>query len=299
MINGIKVFVRAVDMGNISAAARTLRISAAAANHRIVQLEKRLGTRLLNRTTRSLQCTQEGGAFYHHALEVISAMERAESSVACLTGRPVGSVLVTAPVGFGQKLLPKLVMDYNEKFPDVQVQLRLSDHLLDILNDSIDVAIRMSVPKDSSLIGRKIGSCPRILCASPGYLEKHGTPRIPDDLLQHNCLLLRFPGSTQFRWKLNGPDGPVILPVSGSFDANHGEVLTDWALHDAGITLKAYWEVAEHLASGALVQILPNFPPEPVSLMALYPHKSLVSQKVRSFVDFLANSSELKAVLDN
>lgn len=296
MIDGMKVFVRAVEMGNISAAARTLRISAAAANHRIVQLEKRLGARLLNRTTRSLQCTQEGGTFYNHALEVISAMERAESSVAALTGRPAGSILVTAPLGFGQKLLPKLVMDYNEKFPDVQVRLRLSDHLLDILHDSIDVAIRMSVPKDSSLIGRKIGSCPRLLCASPKYLEKHGVPRTPEDLMKHNCLLLRFPGSTQFRWKLIGPDGPIVLPVSGSFDANHGEVLTDWALRDAGITLKAYWEVADHLASGALVQILPDFLPEPASLVALYPHKSLVSQKVRSFVDFLASSTNLKSV---
>jgi DNA-binding transcriptional LysR family regulator len=293
VLNELKVFVRAVELKSISAAARNLRLSAAAASHRILQLEEQVGVRLLNRTTRSLQPTEAGCIFYEHALNVLEAVERAESSMAMASGVPTGSLRVAAPLGFGRRILAPLVQEFHELHPKVEVRLRLSDHAVDLLSESVDVAIRMSALPDSSFIVRKLADCPRVLVASPSYIAKHGAPQRPEDLLQHNCLLLRFPGSTDFRWTLNTPEGPSTLPVSGKFDADDGDVLTEWTLEGAGIMLKPYWEVADHLESGRLQVVLPDHPPEPVSLVMLYPHRHLLPAKVRVFADFLIEKSRL------
>ena len=293
MLNELKVFVRAVELKSISAAARNLRLSAAAASHRILQLEEQVGVRLLNRTTRSLQPTEAGCIFYEHALNVLEAVERAESSMAMASGVPTGSLRVAAPLGFGRRILAPLIQEFHELHPKVEVRLRLSDHAVDLLSESVDVAIRMSALPDSSFIVRKLADCPRVLVASPSYLAKHGAPQRPEELLQHNCLLLRFPGSTDFRWTLNTPEGPSTLPVSGKFDADDGDVLTEWTLEGAGIMLKPYWEVADHLESGRLQVVLPDHPPEPVSLVMLYPHRHLLPAKVRVFADFLIEKSRL------
>jgi DNA-binding transcriptional LysR family regulator len=293
VLNELKVFVRAVELKSISAAARNLRLSAAAASHRILQLEEQVGVRLLNRTTRSLQPTEAGCIFYEHALNVLEAVERAESSMAMASGVPTGSLRIAAPLGFGRRILAPLVQEFHELHPKIEVRLRLTDHAVDLLSESVDVAIRMSVLPDSSFIVRKLADCPRVLVASPSYLAKHGAPERPEDLLQHNCLLLRFPGSTDFRWTLSTPDGPSTLPVSGKFDADDGDVLTEWTLEGAGIMLKPYWEVADHLESGRLQVVLPDHPPEPVSLVMLYPHRHLLPAKVRVFADFLIEKSRL------
>lgn len=293
MLNEMKVFVRAVELKSISAAARNLRLSAAAASHRILQLEEHVGVRLLNRTTRSLQPTEAGCIFYEHALNVLEAVERAESSMAMASGVPTGQLRVAAPLGFGRRILAPLVSEFHALHPKVEMRLRLSDHAVDILSESVDVAIRMSALPDSSFISRKLADCPRVLCAAPAYLERHGAPQRPEDLLNHNCLLLRFPGSTEFRWTLDTPDGPQTLPVSGKFDADDGDVLTEWTLEGEGIMLKPYWEVADYLREGRLQVVLPEFPPEPVSLVMLYPHRHLLPAKVRVFADFLIEKSRL------
>jgi DNA-binding transcriptional LysR family regulator len=293
VLNELQIFVRVVELRNISAAARSLRLSPAAASHRILQLENKLGVRLLNRTTRNLQPTEEGYIFYEHALDVLSAIERAESSVAAVGGTPSGSLRITAPLCFGRRVLAPLVAQFTQAYPRVQIRMRLSDHLLDLLGEAIDVAIRMANPTDSSFIVRRLADCPRVLCASPGYIAKHGTPASPDGLLQHNCLMLRFPGSLQSRWTLVGADGPTTLNVTGTLDADDGEVLTEWALAGHGVTLKPWWEVSDHLRSGRLVEILPASPPEPVALVALFPHRQLVAAKVRTFVEYLKQQPAL------
>lgn len=288
MLDEMRVFVRTVELGSISAAARNLRLSPAAASHRLQQLERRLGTRLLNRTTRNLGLTEHGTVFFEHCLEVLEAVDRAESSVAAASGIVTGSLRVTAPLGFGRRHLPRLVAEFQALHPKVEIRLRLSDHLVDLLSESVDAAIRMTPPRDSNLIARKLAACPRVLCAAPAYLDRAGRPAQPQDLMQHNCLLLRFPGSTQFQWTLGGAGGPHSLAVSGRFDADDGDALTEWALLGTGIALKPYWEVAGHLASGALEIVLPAYPPEAASLLLLYPHRKLIPAKVRAFADFLA-----------
>ncbi|EHJ60222.1 carbonate dehydratase [Novosphingobium pentaromativorans US6-1] len=285
--------MRAVQMKNISAAARSLHLTPAAASHRIMQLENRIGARLLNRTTRALHPTEEGLVFYEHALEVLEAIERAESSIATAGGEPIGALRVTAPIGFGRRILGPLIVQFHERYPKVRVNLRLSDRLIDLLDEAVDIAIRMANPVDSSFIARNLEDCERVLCASPDYLDRKGRPREPGELIDHNCLVLRFPGSPQVRWRLQAPDGVVAVPATGDFDADEGDVLTEWALHGGGIVMKPYWEVAEHIRSGNLEVVLADYPPEPVKLMLMYPHRNLVPAKLRVFIDFMAEQKSL------
>ncbi|WP_029010255.1 LysR family transcriptional regulator [Azospirillum halopraeferens] len=289
LLENMRIFVRVVELGSLSAAGRSLRLSPAVVSHRIQQLEEHLGTRLLNRTTRQVRATEAGTVFHEHCLEVLDAVERAQSSVAGEAGVPAGNLRVTAPLGFGRRLLAPLVPEFRAAHPAVDVRLRLSDHLIDLLHEAVDVAIRMAVLKDSGLVVRKIADLRRVLCAAPAYLDARGRPQRPEDLLAHNCLLLRFPGSQQYRWTLSGPDGPMKLAVAGCIDADDGDVLTAWALAGQGIVQKPLWEVAEHLRSGALEPVLPATPPEPVSLAVLYPHRNLLPAKVRVFADFLVD----------
>jgi DNA-binding transcriptional LysR family regulator len=286
LLENIRVFVRVVEQDSMSAAGRQLRLSPAVVSHRIQSLESHLGVRLLNRTTRRVQPTEQGVAFYQACLEVMAAVERAENVVAGTGGVPQGSLRITAPLGFARRILAPLVPEFQALHPKVTLQLRCSEHLIDLLTESVDVAVRMAILSDSSLISRKIVDCERLLCAAPAYLSEHGTPQRPDDLHDHNCLLLRFPGSQQFRWTLQTPEGPRSLSLQGRFDADDGDLLTDWALDARGIVMKPLWEVADHLREGRLVPLLLNCPPEPVSLSVLYPHRRLLPARVKAFADF-------------
>ncbi|MGQ9365059.1 LysR family transcriptional regulator [Azospirillum sp. ST 5-10] len=296
LLENMRVFVRVVELGSLSAAGRNLRMSPAVVSHRIQQLEEHLGVRLLNRTTRRIQSTEAGLVFYESCLEVLESVERATSAVASESAVPTGSLRVTAPLGFGRRVLAPLVPEFRAAHPNVEVRLRLSDHLLDLLREAVDVAIRMAVLKDSSLVVRKIADLRRVLCAAPSYLDARGRPERPEDLLDHACLQLRFPGSQQYRWTLQGGDGPMALAVAGPIDADDGDVLTAWALAGQGIALKPVWEVAEHLRSGALQVVLPDHPPEPVALAVLYPHRNLLPAKVRAFAEFVVERT--RAALD-
>ncbi|MDP2698930.1 LysR family transcriptional regulator [Thalassospira sp.] len=285
----IQIFVRVAELGNLSGAGRELRHSAAVVSNRIARLEERLGVRLLNRTTRRVSLTTEGDVYYRHCLRILAEMEEAENAIANQKNTTRGPVTLTCPVAFGNKFVAPIIPKFVEKNPDVQMRLHLSDRLFDLLQDKVDVAIRIADLKESSLIVRKLASNRRVLVASPAYLKRHGTPVIPTDLLQHNCLLLRFPGSRQFQWVLNGPDteGPVTLSVSGSMDSDNGEVLTRWCLDGHGIALKSMWDVGDLIADGRLVTILPDYTPPAHAVYALYPENRYLPTRVRALVDFL------------
>ena len=285
LLENIRVFVRVVELGGLSAAGRNLRLSPAVISHRLQQLEDHLGVRLLNRTTRQVQVTEQGGVFYEACLEVLGAVERAETAVSEIGATPRGTLRVTAPLGLGRRAVAPLAAAFRDQHPKVEVRLRLSDHLLDLLREGVDVAVRLAALRDSGLVMHKIASCPRLLCAAPAYLAARGVPERPEDLLQHDCLLLRFPGSLQFTWTVSGPDGPMKLAVAGPLDADDGDVLTAWAVAGRGIVLKPRFEVAAELAAGRLVPVLPEFPPEPATLAVLYPHRTHLPGKVRAFTD--------------
>ncbi|MCB1359835.1 MAG: LysR family transcriptional regulator [Rhodobacter sp.] len=288
-LESIKVFVRVVELGSITSGGRDQRLTPAVASKRIKELETKLGTRLLNRTTRKLVPTEAGRVFYEHARSVVSALEDAEASLAGFEGRPRGTIRVTAPLGVGRRIIAPLVPRFCDLFPEVDIRLRLSDRRVDMFEDEQDVAFFLGTPQDSTLKMRKIADCPRLLCATPDYLARHGTPRTPQDLLDsgQNCLLLRFPRSPEYFWVLDTPDGPQKLEVAGRFDADTHDVLLDWALDGRGIAMKPRFEVARHLETGTLVEILPDTPPQPAVFGCLYPHRKLQDPKIQRFLDYM------------
>lgn len=291
-LDNIEVFISSVDLGSFSAAGRSLRLSAALVSHRIQILERHLGCRLFNRTTRRIQLTEQGRAFYERCLEIREAVERAEASIAEAGATPRGTLKVTAPLGLGRRLIAPLLPRHRRQHPELSIRLRLSDHLLDLLIETVDVAVRMDAFADSSLMIRRIAELPRVLCASPDYLDRHGAPRSLADLAGHQCLMLRFPGSTQFRWPFPDRDGkPLLLAPSGGLDADDGDVLTDWALAGEGIVLKPVFEVAEHLRAGALVRVLAEQPPLPTTLALLHPYGRMPPAKVRAFADLVTKEA--------
>lgn len=294
-LESLRVFTRVVELGSITAGGRDLRMTPAVASKRIKELEKHLGARLFNRTTRSLTPTEVGKVFYEHAVKALESINDAEAAVASFSDMPRGVLRITAPLGAGRRIISPLVPKFVEQFPATEIHMRLSDRKVDIMSDGLDVAFFIGTPEDSNLKLRKIADCPRVLCAAPGYLEKHGTPQSPDDLLNgaHNCLLLRYPHSPEYFWVLETKEGPRKLQVSGKFDADHSDVLTDWALSGYGIVNKPRFDVAEHLRRGDLVEILSDTPPPPTIFGCLYPHRRLQDPKIRHFVDFVIKHADL------
>lgn len=296
-INNIRMFTRVFELENMSAAARDLQVSAAVASSRIGELEKQLGIRLFTRTTRSIQPTEQGRIFYPKALKVLEALEEAEAAVHEITLNPRGSIFVSAPLGIGRRFIAPFVALFREAYPEVHTRLRLSDRALDLTGEGLDVAFVVGNPPDSGLMMKPIATLPRVLCAAPDYIARRGTPVDGADLINdaHDCLLLRFPGSTEFRWSLYTTDGFQRFDVSGPFACDDGDVLTNWALDGRGIVNKPRFEVQEHLTSGALVQVCHSSPPPDAKLALLYPHKKNQDPKSRFFMDFM--TEKLRAAL--
>jgi DNA-binding transcriptional LysR family regulator len=282
-----RIFVKAVEKGGFSAAGRELRMSPAVVSGRIMGLEKQLKCRLFNRTTRKIHLTSAGQQFHERCLDILAAVDRAAAAAQEESATAAGVLKVTAPLGLGRRLLAPAVSEFVAAHPNVSVRLRLSDYLLDLIDEGIDVALRMANFADSSLVMRKAARIERALVASPAYIDRMGAPKAPTDLFDHRCLLLRFPGSQQFRWTLMSDGEPTTLPVSGAIDADDGDVITQWALAGLGVMMKPVFEVAEHLAAGRLVQLLRDHPPEPVTLAVLTPSRSLSPPRVKLFSDLL------------
>lgn len=287
-LEDLYIFVRTVELGSFSAAGRALRISAQVVSYRIQALEQELDCRLFVRTTRRMNLTDRGRLFYEGCLDVVEAVGRAQASVAQAGDDLRGPLRITAPLGLGRRVVAPLAASFRRLHPKLEFRLRLSDHLLDLVLESVDVALRMAHFEDSSFTIRKIAEVERVLCAAPAYLSEHGTPQRPSELLAHRCLLLRYPGAQQFRWELRVDGAAATIRIAGPLDADDGDVLTQWALDGAGIVLKPVFEVAEALAQGRLVPILAECPPFPVTLAALYPTRR-ASPGVRAFVDCLAD----------
>lgn len=289
-LESLRVFVRVVELGSITAGGRDLRLSPAVASNRIKDLENRYGLRLLNRTTRRLTPTEIGRTFYDHARRVIDTLDEAEALVSSFSGKPQGVIRLTAPLGLGRRLIAPLIPPFCTANPGIEIRLRLSDRNVNIVEDAIDLAFFLGEPADSALKWRKIADCPRLLVASPDYLVRAGTPETPDDLADHNCLLLRYPRSPEYFWTLATPDGPRKMSVGGRFDTDDGDVLLAWALGGHGIANRPLYEVQDEIAAGNLVVVLPQAPPLAAQFGCLTPHRRLQDPKVRLFADHAARA---------
>ena len=290
-VNNIRMFVRVYELGNMSAAARDQRTSPAVASARISDLEKHLGVRLFNRTTRSLQATENGRIFFDGAKRILESIDEAEAAVMDVTQNPRGTIFVAAPLGIGRRLIGPNVPAFKDLYPQIEVRLRLSDRSIDVVAEGIDVAFHLGILEDSTLKVQLIADCPRVLCASPAYIARRGMPQDGAALLadKHDCLNLRFPGAKEFQWTLSTPEGPRRFEINGPFESDDGDVLTGWALDGRGIVLKPVFDVAHHLRAGDLVPVATATPPLPTQLSSLSQHRRLKDPKVRLFTDFITS----------
>lgn len=288
--DNIQTFVRVYELGNMSSAARDMRISAAVASARISQLEQHLGVRLFQRTTRILNPTEQGNIFYPNAQKILDAISVAEAEINEVTLVPRGTIHVSAPLGVGRRLIAPLVPAFQLEYPLIKIRLRLSDRRIDLALEGVDVAFFLGNPEDSSLRIRKIADCPRILCASPDYIARNGEPAdIVDLKANHACLNLRYPGAPEFQWPLQTGTGVERIEVSGPLECDDGDVLTQWALGGQGIILKPLFEVAAYIRAGTLRPVMVHQPPVSVQMACLFSHRRRQDPKTRLLIDYLTD----------
>ncbi len=286
-LTDMAAFVAVVEYKSFSQAGRELRVSTAVISARVAKLERQIGVRLLNRTTRHVAPTEEAYLYFEDCKRILEQVDVAEAALSSRRHKPAGTLKISAPIVFGRRYLAPLLPIFQQEYPELQIRLHLSDGFVDLLKDGMDMAVRIATLPDSSLVARKLGESPRVLCAAPSYIKREGKPKTPTDLLQHNCLLLRFPGSTQFQWEFGEGAEREVIAVTGNLDSNNADVLREWSLSGYGICLKSRWEVEADLKSGRLIEILKETPPRPVTISAIYPLGNIVPPKVRLAVDFL------------
>jgi len=288
-IQEMAVFARVVGAGSLSAAARELGLSPALVSRRLAALESRLGVRLINRTTRSLHLTDDGATYYEACARVLADIEEADATVSAGRVEPRGTLRVALPASFGLQHIAPLIPRFAERYPKVQLALSLSDRTVNLIEEGFDLAVRIAHLEDSSLTARRLAPNRRVVCASPAYLARHGTPRTPDELARHNCLT-----TTDFamNWDYKGPDGkPGSVRVTGRYACDSWEVLREWARAGLGVALKSTWDVHRLLADGSLVEVCPGYTfHSDVAIYAVYPSRRFLPAKTRVFIEFLAES---------
>jgi DNA-binding transcriptional LysR family regulator len=285
-ISDLEIFARVARTGNMSAAGREMGISPAVVSKRISLLEDRLGARLFQRTTRQLTLTETGEGYFKRVVDVLNLIEEAEDFVTRGNAKPRGLLKVTAPTSFTRTLLLPHLPDFLTRYPEIELDLQLSEAYIDIIRDGFDLAIRVGELPDSSLFAKKIANETRILCAAPTYLAQHGIPRSPIELERHTCL---SPGGID-SWRLEGPEGQRQVRVRGQLRTNSADLVRDAIVHGLGIGLRPVWDVHRELAAGALRVILPDWKgPAANGIYAVYPSREFMPEKVTVFIDWLAS----------
>nr|WP_205192524.1 MULTISPECIES: LysR substrate-binding domain-containing protein [Burkholderiaceae] len=288
MTSYLEFFVLLGRYGNLSAAARDLDITPPAATKRLAQLEARLGVRLVNRTTRSVSLTAEGETFLHYATRILAEVREMEDIVSSSRSVPRGLLRVNATLGFGRTTIAPFVSEFAKRYPHVEVQLDVTDRPIDLVESGVDLAIRFGELPDKRLNARRIMANRRFLCASPRYLELHGTPESLADLASHQCIVHRQNDDAYGIWRLERNGEPHSVKVRGVLSSNDGDIVLSWALDGHGILLRSEWDLAKYLESGRLRVVLPEFVQPSADLFVYYPNRRNQSARARAFIDFLA-----------
>jgi DNA-binding transcriptional LysR family regulator len=284
----IAVFVRVVERGSFTLAADELELSRAVVSKYVSRLEERLGARLLHRTTRRLSLTEAGAALFEASRGALERIEEAEGAVAELQSEPLGRLKVSAPMSFGILHLGGAIAAFARAHPRVALDLRLDDRFVNLVEEGIDVAVRIGELTDSSLVARKLAATRTVACAAPAYLEEHGEPETPEDLAAHNCLIYSYLSRANV-WRFTARDGREIpIAVTGGFRINNGIMLAEAAAAGHGIVLTPTFYVGPLLRDGRLRRILAGYRLPELGIYAVYPARARVPPKVRAFVDFLA-----------
>lgn len=280
--------------GSLSAAARELGITTPAVSKHLALMESRVGVALLNRTTRRMSLTPEGEVYLEHARRILGEIDDLEGLLGVSRSTPTGLLRVNATLGFGRSHVAPLISRFVRKHPQVEVQLQLSVNPPPLTDDAFDVCIRFGAPPDSRMIARQIAPNRRLLCASPVYLAKHGTPKVPNDLTRHNCIGIRQGEEAYGVWRLSAGRGKAVtteaVKTRGNLATNDGEIAVNWALDGHGILMRAEWDIERYLRNGRLVQVLPQYFTPDASIHAVYPQRHQLAARVRAFVDFLTVS---------
>ena len=283
----MSVFAKVVEHGSFARAAERMDLSTSAVSRHVADLEAHLNTRLLNRTTRRISLTESGHAFYERTLQLLADLEEAEAIAASSTATPRGTIRLSCSINFGVRALAPAIGAFQVRHPEVLFDVAVSDRFVDLVEEGMDLAIRIGDIGNPNLIARRIGEIRLITCASPAYLKQHGTPRRPDELVRHNCLTYEY-ASARNVWAFRGKDGSDIkVRITGSVHGNNGELLAAIATEGIGICRAPDFTLNPLIRAGKLLPILKNVEPDPYPVYAVYPSRRHLSAKVRAFVDFL------------
>jgi DNA-binding transcriptional LysR family regulator len=286
-LEAMRSFARVVDSGSYAEAARQLGVTRSAVSKAVTELERHLGARLLDRTTRRVTPTEAGRAYHERIAGILADVEQTEAAVSRLHDEPKGLLRVNAPMSFGTLYLSPAIADFMTAYPDLRVEAIMNDRFIDPLEEGVDVTVRIGVLQDSSLIARRLAPARRVLVASPAYLERHGAPRVPGDLVTHRALNFGHASGPQ-RWQLQDGGEVASVPIDAVLCSNNGDVLRAAAVNGIGMTLLPTFLVGPDLAAGRLLIVLPDYPPVGLGIYALYAPNRFLAAKTRVFVDFLS-----------
>lgn len=301
----IRLVVEAASLGGLSAAGRKLGLSPAAASARLVRLEASLNVRLFERTTRQLRLTEEGRAYLEYCQLAVQALDDAHAALQAGTSIVRGKVRISATSDFGRNMLKVWLDEFNRQYPEVVLSLILADSVLNLLQENIDLSIRLGVPADSSFGTRRLAPNRRVLCASPAYLAAHGMPQHPRDLEHHHCIVRSDSASSPSEWRFSRLQSVETFTVSlaRARETNDGAIARDWAIAGYGLVMKSIWDVGADLRAGRLVMVLPEWRAPDAAVHALYARSRHMAPRVRVLLDFLterfkAATPEIAALLD-
>lgn len=292
-LTGMRLFNKVAETGSFSAAGRAIGLAPSSVSRQISSLEDQLRTRLFNRTTRKLHLTEAGDIYYAHTERILSDIEEANAAVSQLNDEPRGTLRLNIPVVFGRRYIATTLPEFLERFPDVEVELQVTDHYVDLIEQGADLAIRVGGLTNTSFIARKLIGIQRLMVASPAYLDKHGVPEKPEDLREHNCLRFRVnPGESHWELINKKTEKATSISVTGNMASNNVEAINAAMLNDGGIALLPSWVVGKDIQRGIARVVLPEFHASPAhvdsAVYAVYPYTRNVSAKVRAYIDFIA-----------
>ncbi|MFC3107578.1 LysR family transcriptional regulator [Undibacterium arcticum] len=286
LFHAMKVFVKVADAGSLSGAARALALSNPSVTRLLAELESHVGARLFNRSTRRLSLTEAGAAYLERCRQVLLDIDDAALAAGRGAAEPSGTLRINAPVSFAVNHLGPVLAQYAARYPQVHLDVTLSDRVVDLVDEGYDLAIRIGRIRDSSLVARQIAPLRMLLCAAPSYLASHGTPATPRDLAQHVCLHYSY-WSTRDEWQFARDGKTHAVRIRGSLQANNGDLLRAAALAGMGIILQPSFIIGDDVRRGTLIPLLPDYQAAAGAIHAVYPSRRYLSAKVRTFVDFL------------